>query len=409
MAVPKSLAADARGALDDFGGVNALEFPKVAALLTSLVKQAQGSAPLTPVNATQFVSVAQLALQQGYDPVINSISQLFSKTIFSVRPYYRKFLGLYADEIAYGNHVRKLTAVDTPVQDDTTLGVCGADADVDMYKGCCPEVLQLNFYGQVKYQKCLKIFKNQLNTAFSGPAEFQQFISMELQNLSNYMEQTQEEAARMTLSNLMAGIYTIGGRQVIHLLTEYNAYAGTTFTAQTVRQPDNFPGFVRWMYARINTLSDHLTNRTQLYHQNVAGKEVARHTPKNLQHLYILDEFINQADSLVLSNTYQAGFMRLPNFEKVSYWQSIENPGSINVTPVYMDTSGSLVTPSAPVQLENIVGVVFDRDAAGYTLVDTWSAPTPFNAKGGFAVNWYHWTDRFWNDFTENAVLLVLD
>lgn len=42
-------------------------------------------------------------------------------------------------------------------------------------------------------------------------------------------------------------------------------------------------------------------------------------------------------------------------------------------------------------------------------MINTWSAPTPFNARGGFSVNWWHWTDRYWNDFTENAVVLILN
>lgn len=390
-------------------GVNALEFPQIASLLTEVVAQATGKTPLTPIDTSQFVSVAQTGLQTGYDAVMGAISQVLSRTIFSVRPYYRKFKGLYVDDQRYGNHVRKLSVIDKPVREDDTLSVCSENAKTDMYDGGCPEVLQLNFYGQTRYSKCIKIFRDQLDVAFSGPDEFQRFIAMLLQNVSDYMEQTHEEMARFTISNLMAGVYTIGGGQVVHLLTEYNAYAGTSLTAQTVKQPENFPGFIRWFYSRVQTISDRLTARSYLYHQNITGKEIARHTPKEFQRVYILDEFINQANTLVLSQAYHDNFLLLPEFEKVQFWQSIESPSSINITPVYLDTTGNLVSPAAPVNLNNVVGVLFDGEAAGYTMVNTWSAPTPFNPRGGFTVNWWHWADRYWNDFTENAVVLVLD
>lgn len=390
-------------------GVNELVNPQIAALLNEVVSQATGKAALTPIDTSQFISVGQTALRAGYDNVINAISQVISRTIFSVRPYYRKFPALYMDEQQWGNFVRKLTTVDKPIRDDDTLKVCDPSADLDMYKGCCPEVLQLNFYGQNRYSKCLKIFRDQLDVAFTGPDEFQRFIAMLIQNVSDTVEQTHEETARFTLTNLMGGLLTIGGAQVVHLLTEYNAYTGGSYTAASIKQPDNFPGFVRWMYARVQTLSNRLTERSYLYHQNITGKEVARHTPKEYQGVYILDEFVSQMESMVLSNTFNDSFLRLPAFERVGFWQSIQDPDAIDITPVYMDTTGALQSPAAPVQQENIVGLIIDKEAAGYTVINQWSAPTPFNARGGFTVNWWHWVDRYVNDFTENAVVLVLD
>ena len=114
-------------------------------------------------------------------------------------------------------------------------------------------------------------------------------------------------------------------------------------------------------------------------------------------------------ESMVLSNTFNDSFLRLPAFERVGFWQSIQNPDAIDITPVYMDNTGALQSPAAHVQQENIVGLIIDKEAAGYTVINQWSAPTPFNARGGFTVNWWHWVDRYVNDFTENAVVLVLD
>ncbi len=72
-----------------------------------------------------------------------------------------------------------------------------------------------------------------------------------------------------------------------------------------------------------------------------------------------------------------------------------------------MQADGTLT--SADVSVSNIYGLIMDEEAAGYTVVNRWTANTPFNAAGGYTNMYWHFTDRYWNDFTENAVLLLLD
>ena len=95
--------------------------------------------------------------------------------------------------------------------------------------------------------------------------------------------------------------------------------------------------------------------------------------------------------------------------EDVTYWQSLTTPMQIQVKPSYTDGSLDVVTASNSLTVDKIFGVIFDEDACGYTMVNEWSASTPFNAKGGYSNIFYHFTDRYWNDFTENAVVLLLD
>lgn len=389
-------------------GVNAMEFPAMATILANIVSQASGKSVLAPVDTTQFVSVAQTALLSGYDPVLKAISQVLSKTIFSVRPYYRKFKGLYADAQRYGNHVRKLQMIDIPAADDDRLKVC-AEGSMDMYAGQCPQVLQTNIYGQHQFQCSRKIFKDQLDTAFSSPDEFSSFISMVIQNANDQIEQYHEDTARALVASLIAGKQLVDPDNVVHLLTEYNARTGKTFTAQTIKEPQNFPDFVRWVYSRINRISDLLESRTYIYHKNITGKEVQRHTPKRMQKAYISGEFIDDVDALVRTVNYDNTFMKLTDFEKVDFWQSITSPNAINVTPPIIDDAGLPQTPDAPVAINNVLGVLFDAEAIGYTMINEWSAPTPFNSRGGFSVMWWHFTDRTWLDYTENAVVLMLD
>ncbi|MCR3600422.1 hypothetical protein K0B41_23535, partial [Salmonella enterica subsp. enterica serovar Mbandaka] len=154
-----------------------LQIEQISAILNAVVKQATGQIPTIDTTDTKnFVSVAQALLKTGYDPVINAISQVLSRTIFSVRPYTRKFRGLEVDAQRWGNHVRKINYIDQEFENDDRLPLTdGTSVDPWIIKK--PKVLQTNFYGQVVFQRHITLFKDQLDTAMSSPAEFGNFIS----------------------------------------------------------------------------------------------------------------------------------------------------------------------------------------------------------------------------------------
>lgn len=74
-----------------------------------------------------------------------------------------------------------------------------------------------------------------------------------------------------------------------------------------------------------------------------------------------------------------------------------------------MNTSGAIVQPTAAVSKNNMFAILMDEEAAGVTNVNEWSASSPFNASGGYSNMFWHFTDRYWNDFTENCVVFALE
>lgn len=388
--------------------VNDLSFNQLSTVLNSIVSQATGKTAIAPTNTNEFVSVAQTALKTGYDPLLGAISQVLSNTIFSTRPYSAKMKGLQVTNQRYGNITRKLNISDKDFSNDVKFDLVDG-ASVDMYKVNKPQILQTNFYGANIFTKDLTIFKDQLDCAFSSPDEFQRFTSMVLSNASDLIEQGHENLGRATIGNFIGGKLSGDTGNVVHLLTEYNALTGLTLTTTTVYQPDNFKAFIQWVFARIAGISSKMTERSLKYHINVTGKEVTRHTPIRNQKIYLYADTNFQISSMVLSNTFNQDMLKMADFETVNFWQSIDTPDTLNVNPVYLKADGTLETAGTTVNQDNIFGVIFDEEALGYTTVNQWSAPTPFNASGGYSNIFYHYTDRYWNDFTENGVVLLLD
>ncbi len=386
---------------------NSLTQNQLYTVLNSIAAQATGNAGLTATDTSSFVTVADVTLKSGYDNVISAISQVLSRTIFSNRPYTRKFRSLETDRITFGNHVRKLAIADKAWESDERLPLTEGQS-IDMYKVSKPNILQTNFYGQEVYQRHYTLFKDQLDVAFSSETEFARFVAMVVQNCSDIIEQAHESLSRSTVVNAIAGIIALNNsNQIVHLLTEYNTLTGLSLDAQSVYEPDNFKAFIQWAYARMATVSDLLTERSEIFHNNISGKEIKRHTPKDMQRAYIYAPTRNMIDSMVYANTFNDRYLRGVEAESVSFWQSIKDPTKINVKCGFTDNTG--VPDTDTVTEDNIFALIFDREMMGMTVVNQWSAQTPFNAAGGYSNVYFHFTDRYYNDNFENAVLFLLD
>lgn len=387
---------------------NDLGFTQASAILNGLMEQATGVKTIMPMNTYEFVTVGQLALKMGYDPILNAISQVQTRTIFSVRPYMAKFRSLEVSRQKFGAITRKLQIMDSDWENDQRQELI-EDESVDMYKVRKPKILQTNFYGQNVFQRHYTIFKDQLDTAFTGPQQLSEFWTMVTQNIYDIIEQSREVMRRATLGNFIAGKYIGDTRNVYHLVTEYNGVTGQALTPMEVLQPKYFKPFMQWAFARIEQISSMMTERSVLFHVNIVGKnKMMRHTPKNRQKVFLYNPFKSMVESMVLADTYHDNFLKFADNEAINFWQNIETPTKMSIAPVYLGTDGKLLQGTAT-EIDNIFGVIADEEAMGITTVNEWSAPTPFNAAGGYSNIYFHYTMRYWNDFLENGAVLMLD
>ena len=397
---------------------NTLSFDQISTVMNDVVKQATGMETMKATDTSSFVAQAQTALLTGNDRIMNSISQVLDKSIFSTRPYSAKFKGMRKDTQQWGNHVRKLGMLDDDWENDQRQPLAD-DSAVDMYKVKKGKVLQTNFYGGQVFQRHRTYFRDQLDQAFRTPDEFGQFVSMYTQNTMDMIEQAHESMARACIANFIGAknIWQSGvdasttgytGTHVVKLLTMYNNENSTQLTADDVRKADNFPKFYRWACAKIMTYMDMLTERTSSFHANITGKNIMRHTPYRNQNLMLYSPDLHTVDTTVASITFHDQYLKLSSNEKVNFWQSIDTPMEIQVTPSVINPTGGVVKGDEQ-SMGNIFGVLYDDEAMGLTTIKQWSSTTPFNSAGGYWNVYYHFTDRYWNDLTENALVFVIE
>ena len=403
--------------------MNDMTISQAATILGSAVEQATGQKVITNIDTPeQFVSVAQTALKTGYDPIINALSQIWSRSIYAVRDYSSPLTSLEMDLPRYGNALRKISPIAAKMQDDQrfiwpvaydstqTGNPLGNGQSVDMYKISKQEVLQTNFYGTAVYQQRYTTFKDQFDVAMSSADEFMRFNAMNMTERNNDKESYREAVARGMQANFIGAILDEAqASRVIHLLTEYNTETGLSLTAQSVYQPDNFAPFMRWVYARLNVIARFMGERSQLYQTVINAKPVLRHTRGENLRVALYSKAYEQMRTMALSTTFHDDYLKLAKFEGINFWQSIETPDSIAITPVYTSTSGAVKKASKEVEQAGIFGIMHDRDALGYCYTNMWSATTPLNIDGGYWNTAEHATIKTIQDNTEKAVVLLLD
>ncbi len=409
---------------------NNMTFEDISTVLNSIMSQATGKTDIVATNTQQFVAQADVTLKTGYDRVLGAISQVIDKTVYSQRPYRRKFASLYKNSQEWGNHVRKLQMVDSDFESDDRTPLTDGQA-VDMYKINKGKVRQTNFYGGQTYQFSRTYFKDQLDQAFRSPDELARFISMYTQNMSDVIEQAHENLARMCVSNYIAskyywglktttpdssGVWTsanVGGTHEIKLLTMYNSETGLSLTSTDLKKPENYAPFFRWAIAKILTYSDMMTERSTMFNIRINKEGYPRHTPKEKQKLFLYSPEARQIETNVEATTFHNELLKLGAFERVNFWQSIKKPSRININSIGLTLpNGNVITnpiyPSGR-DYDNIFAVLFDTEAVGYTMINEWSSTTPFNSRGGYTNVFYHFTDRYWNDLTEQGLVFTLN
>lgn len=394
--------------------VNLMTKEQAATLLASLHDQVTGQTSIAPTDLSGFISMAQSTLRAGLDPVLNALSQMVGRTIIAVRPYDEKFSGLEFTNEAFGAIKRKVNYVEGAPEDEQSYQLVNGSS-IDDWVVKKPEVLETHYYGSAVYSDTLTIFTTQIRGAFSSPEALSEFMSGLMTHFSNERKQWLEDMKRGILSNFIAAKYTSANGtnpddadQVVHLLTEYNAASGLSLTSTTVYQPANFAPFIRWCYARINTLARLMSERSEKFQQRITGKPIMRHTrPQDLR-AYILAPFMDQIEAMTLSDTYNTNYLKMVDREAVSFWQSIEAADEIQVTPAFVD--GDLVIDTAnAVTLSGVVGVLFDRDACGYNIIRDDLETSAYNAHGSYYNLVPHVDVQLMNDISEKGVVLMLD
>lgn len=394
--------------------VNSMTFQQSATLLNEIMQQITGRKSIAAVDESEFVSVGTTLLQSGYDQLNLAVQEVIGRSIYVSRAYEQIYPSIMRDSEKWGGITRKVTTLDGEFIDDVGYPLTdGTSIDPFIIKK--QKAVQFQFYGGNTKEMVVTTPEDQLNTAFKSSADFGSFMASQAQNLRNQLNQKIEAESRIVVNNMIAAAINADGDRAMHVLTEYKAATGnTTITAANYLSEAEFVPFAKWLYGAITTKKRFLAERSAKYHAQITSyngvtlnKEILRSTPERYLNIFMLSEFMDQVNASALSGIYNQQLLNIGRYENVNFWQSIETPSAISVTANELQADGTCAKGTA-VTSDIVLGCLFDDEALGITL-KTESVRSIYNPRGRYFNNFYNWVVRWFNDQTENFIVLLLD
>lgn len=404
-----------------------LNYTQISAILNTMYEEYTGRKTGQSLSFGQMQNTFKMGLDREDDNLYQIIPTVLAKTIFSIRPYSRKLSGMVWDTERYGNYIRKFTPIinDSNIANDEwniNVELAKPEASQDWKAGTKPvkyDVLLTIASGGQSFARKYTIYKNQINAAFDSESGVASYFSMLMTEFSNIYEIDLENIARAQVANLALILADAGSEpptpgnmckktQVFHALTKYNAETGLAMTAKTIMNPDAFRPFMVWLSAEIKTLKENLAIRGTRFHGDFTGKVVNRHTDASDLRFYLASKFGNYFEANG-SEFFHPEKAELGDYEKVTFWTDPEKPMTIKGNAEGVQADGTSKFTLTNKTVENVLGVMMDIDTLGIVPVDQWSATEPLNARFGYRNVWNHYTFKTPVDFTENAILILLD
>ncbi len=360
-------------------------------LVNGLGEQALGNSGITLIDNTSVIALGNSILSSttNVENFMNTLIDRIGKTIFSDRAYSSKFSDLMVDDMEWGAIMQKISMALIKAKEDPMYDLKDGVA-IDMQTVSKPDVKQSLFTTNTPYLFEISIAQVQLETAFTSGSALGSFISLIYTQVQNSIELAFEVMARDCVCNMIACISDDSNR-TINLGTLFNEKNGTEYTP--VQLLDN-EMFLRFAVGRINLMTKYFTEMSTLYNDG----SVERHTPKDLQRMYVITEFESILETVVQYKAFNVGYVTLKKYNDVAFWQSQEEPYKVAVT----NEKGTF-------NLDWVVGILSDTQAYGIYKDREYIRTAPFNSKGMYQNTHYHFNRLYFNDLTENAVIFTLN
>lgn len=396
------------------------------AVMNALARQATAQADIAVVDHTSFVDAGTKTLATGTENVLNSIARTIAMVVMQSRPYKGKFSLINASENQWNTRLAKVSfyaadnspsgAFNTDLNTNIADGNGEASGAGSMWEQKLPKVVERFFLSEAAWDKFYTTPLVQLQNAFNEEGTFVAFMNGVMTEIGNDIETTLESRNRALVADRIAGTYLLNKNNVlsdetcVDMIAYFNEKMGTTYTRDEVIT-EHLTEFLEVWAAKVNIDSDRLEERTAKYHDPMTITEsgvtysVLRHTPKANQKMFYFKEFFTEARARVLPSIFNPNMIPETNGEGVTYWQSSKDADRMKIKCKPSLPDGAT---SENVELDYVLGILFDTDALASINQFTGAFTTPVNARKLYTNTFYHYKFGSISDYTENSIIYYL-
>lgn len=379
---------------------NQIEVNQIYNLCNQIFQQMTGRTDIEAVDSASLVAMGNEVSNLGKNDLwLNTLARRIGLTIDSYRAYRNKFSDLCRTQVEWGALVQKLTVEmpDAVADDMYKVGQMNGQA-LDHYIINNPKAKQKIFDKETPYSFFITMQEKMLTEAFLNAGAMSSFVNQVFGKVQNKIEVVLEDLARVALVNMMCNLST---KQEIKLVTLYNSRTGSTLNPQTALFDS---GFMCFAIGMMNNIASKLETMSVLFNAD----SYDRFTPKSEQRFYVLADFITQLETVVQYAAFGPQYVNKPVDIAVPYWQGVKEGEDVNDIAVISKVIGK-VDSKVDKTIENVVAVLFDREAIGTFRQEEKVLTTPVNARGAYYNTFWHEKQMWFNDMSENAVIFTLN
>lgn len=406
------------------------------AIMNTLLHQATGRTDIAATDTSSFVSAGETVLSTGTENVLNSLGVVMGRLLVAVRPYREKLQLINAlNTDMYTNRMRKISYY---ARDNVAAGFVNTNLFTNLKSGFdngqnmsaenaaqstksmwvqdLPIPLEVNFAGSDVWQTSTTVTRDQLKIAFRGEDEFMRFMDGAMMEKQNDIASNREAFNRMIILNKIASVIDMTAvmpGSARNLTSEFNTKYGTSYTSAQLRT-EHLEQFLKFFVTEFRLASDYMENRSARYHyspeKTIDGTAytLLRHTPKDRQRALLYSPLFTESRANVFPDIFNPQYLDINNYEGVTYWQAIDTPAAINITPAVVDPDTGTQKAGNAVDIPYVIGILYDVDGmmSDYQLEDAIS--TPVEARKRYYNIWYSFARNAINDNTENSVVFYM-
>lgn len=255
--------------------------------------------------------------------------------------------------------------------------------------------ISVKLFKKLKAVMCaLTTMRDQLFTAFTGVDELNRFLAGLYNSINNTLQVKAEIYAKMAISTAIGRAFVNNNAYDLRTAAvDAGLNVSTTPTEELMTINEDFQAFA---LQKIAEVKQYITDYTALFNN---GDMATFASDPNAA---LLTKFALSAKFHVRANTYNEKLLGIGDFDMVNMWQAATT--SDDSTPYNLGAAGSIDfskasaidigllpsdTEETHYQLSNVVGVIYDRRAAGIT-VDKKKTTTQYAASRDTINTFYH-------------------
>ena len=398
------------------------------AVMNALARQTTAQADISVVDHQSFIDAGTKTLATGTENVLNSIARTITAVVMQSRPYTGKFSLINASENQWNTRLAKISfyssdndpsgAFNTDLNTNIATGNVENSGAGSMWEQKLPRVVERFYLSEAAWDKFYTTPLVQLQNAFNEESTFVAFMNGVMTEIQNDIESTLESRNRALVADRIAGVYllnkkkVLGAETVVNFTTYFNKKCGTNYTTNEILT-EHLTELSELITSKLQIDVDRLEERSVKYHDpmtiedNGVNYSVLRHTPRGKVKAFWFDELWKDAKTRVMPSIFNKEYINPEMGEKVQYWQSNKNDDDrmkIKCKPALPD--GAV---SENVELDVVLGIIFDEDAIASINQFNGAYTTPVNARKLCTNTFYHYKFGAVQDYTENSIIYIMN